>query len=240
MSRPVTDLARLSSLTQRYAELSKDGAGLATLWGGLLFLMLAGMAFGGGLRGFEGMEAVHGFKAALLKLFRGGYPLSPTTRWIFLLSPVIWFLGWRLLVARGRRGLGRVTARPEAAQTATTVILAATCLVPAVYFALRPWLWGVAHDPVARWSVLALGLLGAGLTGLVRREASSEGTTTLLILVVSGITLVGHGVSDVFLLLGLPYLGLAVYCIVRGGIRFVRFRQVVQELGGLGSNHGEA
>ncbi len=240
MTTPPPDLERLAQLTRRYADCSRDAAGLATLWGGALFLFLAGMGLGIGLKGLEQVEATQGLGAALRQLFRSGYPAPFAFRVMLTFTPLVWFVGWSWLGYLSRRRFGRVTSVPEPLSRLFLALLGTACIADGAYSALRPWLWSLSVDPLARWAPLAMSLAGALMLWTLRKEATIEGGGTLMILLLSSMSLVSKGISDAWLLLLAGFLVLAVAYLVLGGLRFAGYLKVARELDALGGRDGAA
>lgn len=241
MSSPRPDLERLSDLTRRYAKFSQDAAGLATIWGGSLFLFIAGLAWGRCMKVFEQSSAPGTPLAFLRFLVHGEHPLNKGIQILIILSPIIWYLGWRLLNIWSQRQFGRVSTQPEGTLTpaASLGIWAGLCLGALGYFAARPWLFGKPLDPLAYWGSLALLLVGPFLVWSGRKDLSSDGRSVLMMLAFAGAFLLQTGISERLIVLLVPYSGLAIYLMARGAIRLGSYFEVVHQLGTLRGEHDQ-
>ncbi|GEM_PF-4862580 len=230
LSKPVRDMDHLQDLTRRYAECSKDAAGIATLWGGMLFLFLSGMAVGVAMAFYE-RDGVSGGIPALRYFLVNDHALPHVFQLFFGLSPLVWFLGFWLVSLWSRGQFGRVVAQAEGQDEARKRAVVLGLLgVLTLYLALRPVLWGIHLERWAFWGGIAVPALGGLLLVARWRDLSQEGRSILMVLTVTGTLFVHAGIGASLILLVPPYAVLSVVYLFRGLRRFRNYRGVVREL----------
>lgn len=228
-------LRRLEDLTRRYAKHRPCGAGLGTLWGGMVYGFFAGMVLGWVLGQVVAFATRQSFAHTL---FHSQVGMPPLLVGSAIAAPWLIWVGVLLVQRWVDQRFGKVVGEPRDSFQLPRwflsgfVVLIALLNLSLSIFDHHALFQGAPDYRLNAWKVG--GMLAIGLLALWwGRAGQDEQTRTLMMLCsIPSLFALNAGPADLFILsfTSAIYLALMFAAMVKGALRFASFMKVRQEL----------